>query len=122
MSQILRYFAVNNIIIKLIIFTLFIVGLVIFRIEVPPLMDYPNHLARYWLISGGARLAPLSSMYEIDWTRASVVGTDVLAMVLCWFVPYTVAGKLLVFFAFAGPPAGLACLSRIFLAAGTGGN
>ena len=87
----------------------------IFRTEIPILVDYPNHLARFWLLLGGARLAPMAAYYAVDWGHASLVGIDVLALLLGQVLPYTIAGKVIVFLALAGPPAGAACLSRVAL-------
>ncbi|HWE16449.1 MAG TPA: hypothetical protein VG758_04605, partial [Hyphomicrobiaceae bacterium] len=48
--------------------------------EIPPLLDYPNHLVRLWLIAGGAEIEPLSRMYAVSWTSAHTnVGIDYLA-------------------------------------------
>lgn len=48
--------------------------------HMPPLLDFPNHLARMWLLAGGAGLPPLSGMYAVDWAGASTnVGIDLLA-------------------------------------------
>ena len=97
----------------------FLVGLLfiatlIFWISVPPAQDYPNHLARYWLIAGGASVPPTSSMFAIDWRYASTnIGADLIVALLTGVVPYWVAGKLLLVGAFAGPPAAAAWLNRI---------
>ena len=97
----------------------FLVGLLlisslIFGISLPPLLDYPNHLARYWLIAGGASVPPTSSMFAIDWRHASTnVGGDLIVALLVAIVPYWLAGKLLLVGAFAGPPAAAAWLNKI---------
>ena len=97
----------------------FLVGLLlisslIFGISLPPLLDYPNHLARYWLIAGGASVPPTSSMFAIDWRHASTnVGGDLIVALLVAIVPYWLAGKLLLVGAFAGPPAAAAWPNKI---------
>ena len=97
----------------------FLVGLLliaslIFGISLPPLQDYPNHLARYWLIAGGASIPPTSSMFAIDWRYASTnIGADLIVVLLVAIVPYWLAGKLLLVGAFAGPPAAAAWLNKI---------
>ena len=49
-------------------------------VGVPPVLDYPNHFARMWLIAGGAQLTPLNQMYAVDWSQASTnIGIDLLA-------------------------------------------
>ena len=39
-------------------------------VPVPPLVDYPNHLACLWLIAGGAARPPASHFYAVDWSQA----------------------------------------------------
>jgi hypothetical protein len=81
----------------------FLVGLLliaglIFGISLPPVQDYPNHLARYWLIAGGASAPPTSSMFAVDWRNASTnVGPDLIVALLVTVVPYWLAGKPLAF-------------------------
>lgn len=93
---------------------LFLITALIFAISLPPVQDYPNHLARYWLIAGGASVPPTSSMFAIDWRYASTnIGADLIVALLAAVLPYWVAGKLLLVGAFAGPPATAAWLNRI---------
>jgi hypothetical protein len=97
----------------------FLVGLLliaglIFGISLPPVQDYPNHLARYWLIAGGASVPPTSSMFAIDWRNASTnVGPDLIVALLVRVVPYWLAGKLLLVVSFAGPPAAAGWLNKL---------
>jgi hypothetical protein len=99
--------------------SVFLVGLLliaalVFAIRLPPLQDYPNHLARYWLIADGSTVPPTSSMFAIDWRYASVnVGADLIVALLATIVPYWLAGKLLLVGAFAGPPATAAWLNKL---------
>lgn len=52
-------------------------------VQVPPIVDYPNHLARLWLIAGGAAEPPMDAIYAVDWSRAVTnIGVDLLALVL----------------------------------------
>lgn len=51
-----------------------------FAVTMPPLLDYPNHYARLWLLAGGAETAPLSAMYDVVWTwPATNIGIDLVA-------------------------------------------
>jgi hypothetical protein len=51
--------------------------------QVPPVVDFPNHLARLWLIAGGIRLPPLDHYYVIDWSRTSTnMGSDLAASLI----------------------------------------
>jgi hypothetical protein len=49
---------------------------------VPPLSDYPNHLSRFWLLAGGARVPPVSGMYQVIWDTFTNIGTDLVAVML----------------------------------------
>ena len=87
------------------------IAISIFRIGLPILVDYPNHLARYWLLLGGAQDPALSRFYAVDWRRSSLIGVHLIGPLLGHVFPYTIVGKLIAFLALAGPPAGAVCLS-----------
>jgi hypothetical protein len=93
------------------------IAALVFAIELPPVGDFPNHLARYWLIAGGAKIAPVSGMFAVDWRYASTnIGADLFVAALTWVVPYWIAGKLLLVGSLIGPPAAAAWLNRILFA------
>lgn len=51
--------------------------------RIPPLLDYPNHLVRLWLVTGGADAPPLSQMFAVSWGSAFTnVGIDYLGALL----------------------------------------
>jgi hypothetical protein len=80
---------------------------------VPPLLDYPNHLVRLWLISGGAETPPLSQMFAVSWGSAHTnVGIDYVGAVIGRFIPATTLGSALVLLALVLPPAGAITLNR----------
>ncbi len=82
-------------------------------VGVPPLLDYPNHFARMWLIAGGVAQAPLSGMYAVDWSIASTnIGVDLLAASLGRLVGADVLGHGLVAAALVLPAAGAVLLNR----------
>ena len=82
-------------------------------VGVPPLVDYPNHLARFWLLAGGANDPALSRFYRVDWSKASTnIGVDLMVTGLSALAPARLVGFVAAFLAAAGPPAGLVCLSR----------
>jgi hypothetical protein len=64
----------------------------------PPLIDYPNHLARIWLIGGGVDTAPVNTFYYQDWRAVgSGIGIDLSAKLLTPFLsPFAVGRGLLV--------------------------
>jgi hypothetical protein len=79
----------------------------------PPLLDYPNHFVRIWLLIGGAKIAPLSEMYRVNWHNASTtIGIDLIATFLGTLFPVTVIGPFLVLAAIVLPPLGSVCLNR----------
>ncbi|MGO7785768.1 hypothetical protein ACC717_37960, partial [Rhizobium ruizarguesonis] len=58
----------------------------------PPILDYPNHYARIWLLSGGIGEQPFPEIYAVDWNRTfNNVGIDVLAT---WLGPLVGADRL----------------------------
>lgn len=82
-------------------------------VRLPPLLDYPNHLARMWLLAGGAAQPPLSGMYAVDWSLASTnIGIDLAAITLGRLVGAERLGPLLVALATALPAIGGALLHR----------
>lgn len=82
-------------------------------VPVPPVMDYPNHLARIWLAAGAADLPPLSSIYAIRWSQAATnVAVDFLASGLARHLDIYTVGRILLGLAFIGPPLAGALLNR----------
>lgn len=85
----------------------------ILLVEMPVIMDYPNHLARIWILSGGHLTGPLSSIYQAAWTQASTnIAVDAFGATLAHFISLNVAGKILLILIFVGPPAGAAILHQ----------
>ncbi|MGR9164380.1 hypothetical protein ACU8L2_13955 [Rhizobium leguminosarum] len=79
----------------------------------PPVLDYANHYARIWLLSGGIGEQPFPKIYAVDWNRTFTnVGIDVLAT---WLGPLVGADRLaraLLFLAIVLPPLGAIGLHR----------
>ncbi len=70
-------------------------ALPVLMVAMPPLLDYPNHMVRFWLLSGGADTAPLNSFYAVDWSRtATNIGMDALAAILGHLLPAEVTGRI----------------------------
>jgi hypothetical protein len=79
----------------------------------PPLLDYPNHVVRMWLLGGAVDDPILSRMYQTDWTAAwTNVGVDVLARVMGLVLPITVTAPILLTLALVLPPIGAVMLHR----------
>ena len=82
-------------------------------VHMPPLLDYPNHLARMWLLTGGADEPPLNSIYAVDWSGASTnIGIDLLAASVGRLTGAWALGKLLLAAAVLLPPLGAVLLNR----------
>lgn len=67
----------------------------LFLVDVPPLLDYPNHLARLSVLA-----APddpyLSRFYAVHWQLLPNLAIDVLGPALMQVLPLHVAGRLLI--------------------------
>lgn len=73
----------------------------------PPLMDFPNHLARIGLLAGGADVAPLSEIYRVDYSKAyGNLGLDLAAAALARWLPLAMVGQILAGLMTVGPALG----------------
>ncbi len=80
--------------------------------EVPPLTDYPNHLARYWLIAGGARDPAMAAVYRVDWGNAVTnIGVDRMVAFLAPLASGLVLGHLAAVAGAVLAPAGVLALN-----------
>lgn len=76
----------------------------------PMLSDYPNHLARFWLLSGGAELMP--DVYGVDWSRARTnIGADLVTVALKGLLPGERIAQGILAAAILGPALGCFLLS-----------
>lgn len=78
----------------IIAFCLFSLLLPLLVVRVPPLVDYPNHIARYWLLAGGISTEPVSRMFEVDWNTLTNIGLDLLAVPLGKVLSFESVGRL----------------------------
>lgn len=84
-----------------------------FLVAMPPVMDFPNHLTRIWLLSGGADHRPLSAIYEVRWWQTSTnILVDLISTALARIMPLESVGRLLLLTMFLGPPLAAAFLNR----------
>jgi hypothetical protein len=81
--------------------------------EYPPLLDYPNHLSRLWLLSGGAKLPAVARMYAVSWDALTNLGIDLAAVGLSKVFSYIEVGRLLVAASVVLPPLGGVILWRV---------
>jgi hypothetical protein len=83
-------------------------------VPLPPLLDYPNHLARLWLIAGGATGTPLEHVYAVDWSLAWVnIGIDLVALVLGPVLGADAVGRICIALAMLLPALGFVLLGRV---------
>jgi hypothetical protein len=64
--------------------------------SVPPLVDYPNHLARMWVLTHGDGIAELAANYTIHWRVLPYMAMDVVVVALSWLMPVELAGRVFV--------------------------
>jgi hypothetical protein len=67
----------------------------LFVIEVPPVVDYPNHLARLYIIAHGSSDPWLSHMYKPHWDIIPNLGIDLLMPWTLSFLPVHIAGRIM---------------------------
>ncbi len=79
----------------------------------PPMLDYPNHFVRLWLLEGGADTQPVAGMYRIDWHGASTnIFIDLVAALAKGVVPVSIVGPSMLLLALLLPAVGIAALAR----------
>jgi len=90
-----------------------IAALPIVAVELPPIVDYPNHLARMHVLLEQPRSETLRQFYEIHWRPLPNLAMDLTVPALAAIMPLEWAGKIFVL-AFLGLlPAGAAFLHRV---------
>jgi len=78
----------------------------------PPLFDYPNHLARMYLLIHLPDSATLRRYYELRWQALPNLGMDLLVPPLARLMPLGWAGRVFILLALALIAAGSALLHR----------
>ncbi|HET7882102.1 MAG TPA: hypothetical protein VFL55_14540 [Acetobacteraceae bacterium] len=81
-------------------------------VDVPPLLDYPNHLARAVVLAAGAADPVLSRMYAPHWTIIPNLGIDLVLPPLLRLLPVHVAGRIVIGVAVLLPVFGTVAYSR----------
>ena len=87
-------------------------ALPVLRAEVPPLFDYPNHLARMYLLLHLSDSEPLRRFYELHWALVPNLAMDAIVPPLARAIPLAWAGKLFVVATFALLAGGAALVHR----------
>jgi hypothetical protein len=80
----------------------------------PPLVDYPDHLARMWILLHGNELPALASNYVTDWRLLPNLAMDLIVPALAQIMPLEIAGRLFVAATMAMLVLATAALHRVF--------
>src|SRR5262249_56623512 len=62
-------------------------------VSVPPLIDYPNHLARMWVLVEDGRITALAQNYAVHWRLGPNLAMDLIIPPLAPVMPLEVAGR-----------------------------
>lgn len=81
-------------------------------VDVPPLADYPNHLARAVILAFSAQDLVLQRMFAVRWDLIPNLATDLILPPMMRVVPPLLAGKLVVALTVLLPTTGSIVLSR----------
>jgi hypothetical protein len=94
-------------------FFVFAAAMLVIAVRIPPILDFPNHFARIFLISGGIDQPFFSNAYALDWSRARTnIGIDLLAYWIGPMVGPDPLARSLLFLAIVLPPLGAIALNR----------
>jgi hypothetical protein len=80
---------------------------------VPPLLDYPNHLARMYVLAFGAHDPILSRMYEQHWAIIPNLAIDLVLPELLKLLPIYLAGRVVLGVTLLLPLAGAIVYHRV---------
>jgi hypothetical protein len=84
----------------------------LFVVQIPPLTDYPNHLAREFVLAFGAHDPVLSRMYGQHWGIIPNLAIDIAMPALAHIVPLYDAGRVMLAVTLLLPLAGVAAYHR----------
>ena len=79
---------------------------------VPPLSDYPNHLARMWMLSSAAAAVSVSQFYHVQFDTFTNIAIDLIALTVGKLGGYELAGRVSIAAAVLLPAVGGAMLWR----------
>lgn len=91
---------------------LLIVSVPLFLTPLPPLVDYPNHLARMHLLAALSGSPTLRQYYALAWRPLPDLAMDVLVPPLLGVVSLSTAGKLFLIATYFSSTGGVAVLHR----------
>ncbi len=84
-------------------------------VDVPPLLDYPNHLARAYVLAFGASDPVLSRMVAPHWAIIPNLAIDMILPEMLKLWPVHVAGRVLLGVILVLPVLGCAALGRVIV-------
>jgi hypothetical protein len=90
-----------------------------FFVDVPPVLDYPNHLARLYVLAFGAGDPVLSAMYTPHWRIVPNLVLDLIGPSLMHLLPVHVAGRILLAGAAVLPVVGVLLYHRAIFGRGS---
>lgn len=82
-------------------------------VRLPPLVDYPNHLARMAVLSASGPAIGLGTFYSVDWRPLPNLAMDALVPLLVRMMPIEWAGKAFIVLTFALLAGGTMLLHRV---------
>ncbi len=89
-----------------------ILVLPLFVVELPPVLDYPNHLARMKILAEGPANPIMSRIYAIDWGLIPNIAIDLIMPPMLKVMPLFTAGKIMLAVTVLLPVLGAVLFSR----------
>ncbi len=81
-------------------------------VRVPPLVDYPSHLARMWILVHGAEIPELARNYTVHWRLLPDLAMDLIVPVLSTVMTVEQAGRVFIALMMGALIGGTATLHR----------
>ncbi len=91
---------------------LFIALIPLLLVQIPPLVDYPNHMARVYILADGGQHPFLRQYYDIHWDLLPNLAVDLLLPSLLTVMSVETAGKLFLGFTLTFLAVGTMALHR----------
>ena len=82
--------------------------------RIPPLVDYPNHLARMWILVHSAEIPELAGNYAIHWRILPNLAMDLIVPALSQVMPVEEAGRAFIALTMLTLVGGTVILHRVF--------
>ncbi|HTH98782.1 MAG TPA: hypothetical protein VL574_15305 [Stellaceae bacterium] len=81
-------------------------------VDLPPLVDFPNHLARMYVLADGGHTPSLAEYYTITWEPLPNLAMDAIVPWLLGFMPLFTAGRLFLLLLMVMTASGMMMLHR----------